>query len=142
MVKEKKMAGTEVTKPFVESVISRMRKASGLATDDKTKREYTTRVMTLKNQGLIHLVRDPTELHQFLSSKYGKAQSVIILFRPAMSFYGNLTPSEREDLDFPPTDDVQLILKVYCDLLRETTALRKHQNQSRHDKDANAPHLS
>ena len=124
----------QITKSFVTEVMSRMRKPSGLPCGEKTTADYTRRIMTLKNMGLLNELINPENLYIALCKKYDTAASLLILLRPAGAFLGNLTETERCNLRLDITS--QTLLR-YSSLLTEATARRKVETMDK--KRANAP---
>jgi hypothetical protein len=113
----------------IKQVLLRMRKPSGLPTDDKTAETYTSGMCRIKTLGLANVVADPDALYETLKGKFTKAPTMITLTRSCMMFLGNLNEEERKALRLPP--DLTEILRKYARHLTTLTALRKAQQAER-----------
>jgi hypothetical protein len=119
----------EPPRDFIKKVLMRMRKPSGLPTEDKTAEGYTIGVHRMQTLCLFHQMTDPDKLYEILKQKFDKAPTIITLLRSSMMFIGNLTQEERTRLNLE--GDIPDILQRYRKYLTECTARRKVQQEER-----------
>ena len=120
----------EITRDFVQAVISRMKRPSGMRAADKTVVDIVNRVMNVKRLNLLRYLEHPDVLYEKILTKFEKAPTILNALRPAMIFYGNLTQDERQTLGLTRTD-TDFVQERYHSLSSQVTALRKQQGYQR-----------
>jgi len=117
-----------LSREFVTSVFSRLKKPNGMEYDEKTLKNYVTRMMTLRNLNLSDALVDPDVLYTALRTRYSKMTSVLSIFRPAGLFVASLNEEEAGFLK--PTMMKGAYVRRHHQLLREASALRRRQDCS------------
>ena len=114
----------KMDRDFFTTVLSRMRKPSGLPVSDMTVDKYTRLLHTLNRRGDLQNLADPRKLYEILSGRHENAQTILSALRPAQMLLGNMTQSERDAHGLADID-VMETLQEYSLLLKELTAKRK-----------------
>ena len=84
----------EFDRQFAKSVLERAKSCSGLRLEQKTIENYTHRIMTLKNLGLITEVAQPQILYSSLRQRYNSPGTILTMLKPAAVFVANLNQGD------------------------------------------------
>jgi hypothetical protein len=122
---------------FIMNVLRRMEKPSGMPVSESTVTNYTKRILTLKNRDLLRFLADPEALYATLKERSDVADNIIVGLRPAMSFFGRLTPDERAHLGV--VGNPKSVLPIYARLLTFETARKAAENRAKKKESINEP---